>query len=145
MFEPPVTSTCPLTVFCTPSNFCGVFSTATPSIFIFFCGGFCPRPGDTNTSTAIATTSTTARMVARTIHTASSPDRTSASRIVIESRLKPIAAVRHPPTHHTDRNRRRQRPPQRQHHIRDQSEHKKQRPENLPLHGVILARTRAQM
>ena len=54
------------------------------------------------------------------------------------SSLKPAASIRHPPARYANRNRRSHRPPEWQHHIRDQSQHREQAPEDLSLHRLIL-------
>jgi len=51
---------------------------------------------------------------------------------------KPLAPVRHPPAHKHDRNRRCQRPPDRQDNIRDQPKHHKYNPEDFLLHVFIV-------
>ena len=54
--------------------------------------------------------------------------------------LKPIAAIRHPPAQDTQRNGRRDSPPERQSNIRQQTQYSPRGPEDLSLHPSILAR-----
>ena len=55
---------------------------------------------------------------------------------------KPLTPVRHPPTDHGERNRGRQRPPERQDEIGEEPEQSKDDPENLAFHGSILGHPR---
>jgi hypothetical protein len=52
---------------------------------------------------------------------------------------KPIRPIRKPPTHNPNRNRSRQRPPQRQSHVRHNPQQRERSPKDLPLHPSILA------
>lgn len=47
---------------------------------------------------------------------------------------KPVAPIRHPPADVRDRNRRNQRPPDRQSEIGQQAQQNETTPENLPFH-----------
>jgi hypothetical protein len=70
----------------------------------------------------------------------------------MQSGLEPIAAVGEPPARVADRDRRRERPPERKRHIGDKAENGEGDPKYLPLHmsildalALVMSRRRAKM